>query len=162
MAQSSTRELLAHFGNIMEELRQREVIRSSNNPVGDICESLVVEALKLQRLDASHRGCDAVDPATQKHYEIKGRRVTRHNTSTQLSVIRDLDSCQFDYLVGVLLDETFAVTHAYCIPHQTVREIAVFRKYVNGSILHLTPALLKHPGVRDITKELREAQSEWD
>lgn len=99
---ATVRELLAAYGDITQELRRREVVRSSNNPVADYCECLVVRALGLKRLDRSNKGCDAINESDNTRYEIKGRRITKSNPSTQLSVIRDLDSRHFDYLAGVL------------------------------------------------------------
>jgi hypothetical protein len=146
----------------MEQLREREVVRTGNNPVADYCEALVVRALKLRRLDRSNKGCDAVDELDGKRYEIKGRRITKYNPSTQLSVLRDLDSCHFDYLVGVLFDHDFAVTHGYCVPRELVKDLADYRDYVNGWIIHVKPKLWdQQPRVRKITSELQKAQSEW-
>jgi hypothetical protein len=39
----STRELLSLFARILEELRRRKVVRSSNNPVADYTEWLVAK-----------------------------------------------------------------------------------------------------------------------
>jgi hypothetical protein len=129
--------------------------------LADYCESLVVRALKLKRLGGSNKGCDAVDDSNGKRYEIKGRRITKYHSSTQLSVIRDLDSCHFDYLVGVLFDDNFTVTHACSVPWEVVQRCATHRKHVNGWIMHLRPSVWEQPGVRDITSELNKAQSDW-
>lgn len=161
MNQASIRELLASYASVMEQLRERGVVRSSNNPVADYCESLVVRALGLKRSVASTKGCDAVDTMTEERYEIKGRRITKHNPSTQLSVIRDIESCHFDYLAGVLFDEDFTVARACRIPRETVEKLAVPREHVNGRILLLRPSVWDQPGVRDITAELMKAQREW-
>jgi len=161
LKQASTRELLTLFAKVLEQLREREVVRSGNNPVADYSESLVVRALKLRRLGGSNKGCDAVDDANDKRYEIKGRRITKYNPSTQLSVIRELDSCHFNYLVGVLFDEDFTVSRACCVPWEVVRECAVHRNHVNGWIMHLTPSVWERSGVRDITVELKNAQTDW-
>jgi hypothetical protein len=159
---ASVRELLSAYANIMDQLRARGVVRSSNNPVADYCESLVARALKLKASKRSNKGCDAVDESDGKKYEIKGRRITRHNPSTQLSVIRDLDSCNFDYLVGVLFDDNFSVTHAHRIPYEVVKDAAGDRReYVNGWIIHLRPSLWERSGVLDITAKVKKAQIEW-
>jgi hypothetical protein len=113
-------------------------------------------------LEPSHKGCNAVDESDGKKYEIKGRRITKRNPSTQLSVIRDLDACHFDYLVGVLFDENFSVTHAYRIPYDIAKDAAGARRdYVNGWIVHLRPSLWERSGVVDITPQVRKAQIEW-
>jgi hypothetical protein len=120
----NVRDLLSDYAKIMDQLRERGVVRSSNNPVADYCESLVARALKLRPSPRSNKGCDAIDESNGKKYEIKGRRITKHNPSTQLSVIRDLDFCHFDYLVGVLFDEDFVVTRACRIPYEVVKDAA--------------------------------------
>jgi hypothetical protein len=161
LKQASTRDLLTFFANVIEELRRREVVRSGNNPLADYCESLVVRALKLKQLKGSNKGCDALDESTGDRYEIKGRRITKHRSPTQLSAFRDLDSCHFNYMVGVLFDDDFTVSRACCVPWQVVRQCAKHRKHVNGWIMHLRPSVWEQPGVRDITIELKKAQNEW-
>ena len=148
------------YARVLEHLRERDV-RSSNNPLADYCESLVVRALKLSRLNCSNKGCDARDATKDQRYEIKGRRITRHNPSTQLSAFRDLDSCHFDYLIGVLFDEDFTVTKSCSVPWKIVQASAIHRQHVNGWIMHLRPSVWEQPGVRDITSELQKAQTEW-
>ena len=160
LKQLSPRELLSLFGQVLEQLRKREVVRSGNNPVADYCESLVVRALRLTREPGSNKGFDARDSGG-KYYEIKGRRITKHNPSTQLSVCRELDAHQFDYLVGVLFDSEFDVTRACCVPWEVVKQCATHREYVHGWIMHLTPSVWEQDGVRDITAELRKAQNDW-
>jgi hypothetical protein len=156
-----TSELLSLFALILEELRRREVVRSSNNPVADYTEWLVAKALSLEQLRGSTTGCDALD-AEGRRYEIKGRRLTRHNNSTQLSVIRGLDLCHFDFLVGVLYDEDFLVSRACLIPHEVVKTTATYRKHVNGWIVYLRPTVWQELGVLDITDELKAAQASID
>ena len=154
----TTRELLSMFSEVMQELRQRGAVRTANNPVADYAESLVSRALDLELMPGSHRGCDAKD-SSGKRYEIKGRRVTRHNTSTQLGVVRGLDNCHFDYLAGVLFDEDFNVSKACLIPHSQVSELARHRKHINGWILFLRPSVWDQPGVVDITRTVQRAQA---
>ena len=162
LERATVSELLSGYAHVMDQLRKRGVVQSANNPVADYCEALVAKALNLKPLKRSNKGCDAVDESSGKKYEIKGRRVTKQNPSTQLSVIRDLDSCHFDYLVGVLFDSKFVVTCAHKIPYNVVKEAAGDRrKYVNGWILHLRPSLWLRPGVLDITDEVKRAQVEW-
>ena len=54
-------ELLHLYGRLMEELRQRELVRSSNNPVSDYAEKIVCERLKLSLMGKSRKGYDAID-----------------------------------------------------------------------------------------------------
>jgi len=57
----STEDLLSLWSRIMSELRTRDVIRSSNNPVGDYAEGLVTRRFGLTLEGNSTSGFDAVD-----------------------------------------------------------------------------------------------------
>lgn len=147
-------ELLAAHSAVLDELRKREVIRSKNNPTGDYAEWLVSKKLGLTLETNSAKGFDAKD----KHglrYQIKGRRVTQENKSTQLGVIRNLDSKDFDFLVAVVFDENWQVQTAAKIPHQTVHLLAAFRAHQNGHIMHLRTSIFNNPSVEDISNVLR-------
>lgn len=111
---NSAKNVLKEYLTILRELRKRNLIRSTNNPVADIAETLVV-ALKLKLASGSTAGHDAVNDAGVR-YEVKGRRVTKENKSRQLSFIRGLDKDHFDFLVGVLFDESFLALKAGIIP----------------------------------------------
>jgi hypothetical protein len=152
-----THELLGLFSGVLDELRRREVIRSTNNPVADYAESLVARALSLELAPKSSTGYDAVDALGQR-YEIKGRRPTKQNRSTQLSAIRGVDLEHFSFLVGVLFAEDFSVHRACVIPYKTVKELAVYRPHVNAWILHLRDSVWNAPDVRDITNLLSDVQ----
>jgi hypothetical protein len=62
-------------------------------------ESLVSRAFGLTLVAKSRRGCDAVDPSGTR-YQIKRRRQTRHNSSRQLGVFRNLECGPFDYTIA--------------------------------------------------------------
>jgi hypothetical protein len=154
----STRELLSLFSGVLEELRVRGAVRTGNNPVGDYAEALAAKALSLRLLPRSNTGCDAEDAAGAR-YEIKGRRITRHNGSTQLSALRGLDKCHFDFLVGVLFNADFSVQRACLIPHAVVARTATYRSHVNAWILLLRPSVWDETGVEDITGKLQAEQA---
>jgi hypothetical protein len=151
-------ELLSLFAEVVEELRRREMVRSSNNPVADYAEFLVARALNLTLAPKSTLGYDASD-AENRRYEIKARRVTAHNTSRQLSVIRGLNIHHFEFLAGVLFSESFTVRRACLIPIEVVEHAAVYRPHVNGWVLHLRDNLWEIPRVVDITAALKAAEA---
>ena len=134
-------ELLTLYASLMEELRDRGLVRSSNNPVADYAEKVAVETLNLTRADKEEKGFDAID-SHGRRYQVKGRRVTRHNRSRQLSVIRNLDQKLFDYLVAVIFNESFQVAEIWLIPYQFVRNHAKWSGHQNGHILRAKPELL--------------------
>ncbi len=143
-------ELLLCFADILDELKERRVIRTRNNPVADFAEWLVAQRLGLLLERNSKRGYDATDQSG-KRYQIKSRRLDQTNKSKQMSVIRNLDASEFDYLVGVLFNRDFTVKEAYKIPCDVIREHARFSEHQNGYILLLQGEVLTARGAEDIT-----------
>lgn len=136
-------ELLRLYGSLMEELRRRKLIRSSNNPVSDYAEKLVCERMALSLTGKSSKGYDAIDEKTGIKYQIKARRLTRYNKSRQLGVIRNLNEALFDYLIGVIFDEDFTPIEIWQIPRETIPKYAKFSPHQNGHILVLANEVLE-------------------
>lgn len=155
VANASLPELLRLYVNVLHELVRREFVRSTNNPVADLSEYLVVKALGLTRVKKSTKGFDATDDKTGMKYEIKARRATSHNPSRMLSAIRDIEARHFDYLVGVLFSETFDLSKACIVPFETVRSLSKHRPHVNAAIFELKDSVWSLPGVTDITDKIR-------
>jgi hypothetical protein len=145
--------LLQSFAAILDELRQRGVVRSRNNPIADYAEWLVAKQLGLQLTGNSNRGYDAISPQDTK-YQIKGRRLSIPKSSRQLSVIRNLGGREFDYLIAVLFDHNFGVMEAYKIPHGVIEKHARYSQHVNGHLLRLKGDILTLPEVENITAVL--------
>lgn len=146
----STTALLRYFADILDELRQCSVVRTRNNPVADYAEWLVAQKLGLSLERNSKSGYDATNTSDER-FQIKSRRLDPSNKSQQLSVIRNLDAGEFDYLTGVLFNRDFTVNEAYKIPHGLIARYARFSKHQNGYILHLRGDILRAQGVEDIT-----------
>jgi len=153
LTELSVPELLQLYAKIVEQLRERGVCRSSNNPVADYTEWLVASRLGLDLRGNSASGFDAVDGKGTR-YQIKGRRLTKQNPSTQLSQLRRLDENPFDVLAGVVYNPDFSVAYAALVPLAVVRERSTFSTHTNAYIFHMKPGLLGEPGVVDITKAL--------
>ena len=134
-------KLLAAYSELMEELRRRNMIRTNNNPVADYAEKVAVERLSLKQVGKEQKGFDAVD-AQGYRYQIKGRRITKHNSSRQLSVIRNLSERLFDYLIAVIFDESFKVEGIWKIPYEFVKEHSKLSEHQNGHILYAKPEIL--------------------
>jgi len=149
LSQLNEKELLRLHAAIIDELKQRRVVRTKNNPVGDYTEWLVSKTMNLDLCNNSSSGYDGIDNKGIK-YEIKGRRITPENKSRQLSAIRNLEDKHFDYLIGLIFDENYNVIDALIVPHEVVSEYASYRKHINGHILHLRGAILQDSRVRDI------------
>ena len=149
----SDQELLQTFGAILEELRSRSISRTSNNPVADYTEWLVCSKLSLRQEPNSTTGFDAVFSDGIK-FEIKSRRITRHDPSVQLSAIRNLEAKHFDFLIGVIYEADFSIRYAAKIPHAVIAPISRFSPHTNAHVLNLTPNILDLPEVDDITNVL--------
>lgn len=137
------KELLEFYGKLMEELRRRKLVRSSNNPVSDYAEKIVCEELKLSLQGKSCKGYDAIDENTGEKYQVKARRLTRHNRSRQLGVIRNLDQKLFDYLIAVIFSESFKPVEIWRIPREIIPKYARYSSHQNGYILVLTGKILE-------------------
>jgi hypothetical protein len=149
----SVRDLLQTYCDVMAELRKREVLRSSNNPVADFSELLFCRAFGWNREGASATGFDAICSKGLR-YQIKGRRLTAENPSRQLSFIRRLPEHQFDLLAGVLFHSGFQIQRAALIPHEVVEERARYSKHANAWLFDLKDEVWGAPGVVDVTESL--------
>ena len=147
-------QLLALHAQIADELRARSITRSSNNPTGDLAEFLFCRAFGWTQTVKSKAHIDAVSPNGFR-YQIKGRRITRHNPSRQLGALRDLAGAHFDFLAGVLFSEDYSVLRAAIIPHHIAIERATFVARTNSHRFLLRDEIWEAPGVRDVTSELR-------
>ena len=161
MQNMKTVTLLKVYSEVMRELRDRKVLTTWNNPVGDLKEGLVVKALCLKRMSNSAKGFDAID-SEYKKYQIKGRRLTKESKSTQLSAIRGLCDQRFDYLIAVFYDEDFTVKAAYKIPHLVVEKKANFQDYVKAHRLVVSDNFLDEEGVEDLTEVMRSTLSNME
>ncbi|MCJ9720122.1 hypothetical protein MOV66_02540 [Agrobacterium sp. SHOUNA12C] len=148
----TTAELLTLHAAIMEELRSRNVLRSANNPTGDLAEYLFCAAFGWQQAANSVKGYDALDSKGIR-YQIKGRRIHLRNKSRQLSAIRDLDG--FDVLAVVLFDDSYNITKAALIPAATVQEKSVYVQHTNSNRFLARESLWEVAGVVDVTERLR-------
>jgi hypothetical protein len=154
LADLTTAQLLALHARVSDELRDRGITRSSNNPTGDLAEYLFCKAFGWTQAGNSHANVDAVAPDGTR-YQIKGRRLTRHNKSRQLSAIRDMEGAHFDYLAGVLFDEDYSVQRAALIPHAVAMSRATFVEHTNSHKFMLRDDVWRADGVCDVTQHLR-------
>ncbi|MDD3344827.1 MAG: hypothetical protein PHO34_00095 [Candidatus Omnitrophica bacterium] len=149
----SVRQLLITFGAVLDELKDRGVVKTRNNPVADYAEWLVAEKLGLSIQTSSNAGFDAID-AKGVRYQIKSRRLSDVTKSRQLGVIRNLKKKEFDFLIGVIFNSEFSVLEAYKIPHCLIAMYAPFSPHQNGNILQLNGEILTAKGVERIDKKL--------
>lgn len=147
----SLSDLLRLNVEINEELRRRKVVRTANNPTGDLAEYLFVKVFGWRQAENSQKGYDAIFDG--QRYQIKGRRVHARNGSRQLGAIRDLDA--FDFLAAVLFDEYYGISLAAIIPASVVREQSRYVEHTNSYRFIFRDSVMQLDGVRDVTEELR-------
>ena len=147
----STRELLADWAAIMRQLRDRGIIRTNNNPIGDIAEAIVAEHYGGERGSFSQAGWDVLLPSGER-LQVKALRQTGARGRRNLSPIRDVD---YDAVIVVIFDEDFRVNEGLRIERATVEELFPHRAHVNGRIITITKKLRGHPDVAVI--ELSDA-----
>ena len=149
----SVSSLLQTYCDVMDELRRREILRSSNNPVADYSELLFCKAFTWAREGGSSLGFDA-GCSKGLRYQIKGRRLTPTNPSRQMSFIRRLPDRQFDFLAGILFHNGFNIKRAALVPHSTVEARARYSKHANAWLFELKDEIWNEPGVVDVTDRL--------
>lgn len=150
----SPAELLILYDDVTEELRDRGLTRTANNPVADYSELLFCEAFGWRREENSKKGHDAVCDRGRR-YQVKSRRPTRRNPSREVSVLRGLVEKRFDMLAGVLFNPDFTVARAILLPHQAVLELSTYADSKKGWRFHLRDSLWSLPEAEDVTERLR-------
>ncbi len=148
--EKSVAELLALHVTVLKELRARRVLRTENNPTGDLAEYLFCAAYGWE--PEHGKALDATD-ADGKRYQIKGRRLAGRNPNRQLSAIRDLDG--FDVLAAVLFDDIYRVARAALIPAGVVRDRSSYDHHTNSYTFVLQDEVWDAPEVVDATDRLR-------
>lgn len=98
-------------------------------------------------------GFDAVD-LDGRRYQIKGRRLTPQNASTELSAIRDLPDHLFDFLIAVVYRRDFTVDYAAQVPYDVVMELAKYSKHTNAYRFLTRRTVLNDSRVEDVTSRL--------
>lgn len=147
------KELLQLQASITNELIDRGIVRTQNNPLGDYTEWLVANALGLKLEANSKAGYDGINDDGIR-VQIKGRRLTPKNQSRQLSAIRKYDEKDFDELAAVIYNENFEIIEALLIPHDVIGDYASYRKHVNAHILILKGPILTDLRVKSIKNKL--------
>jgi hypothetical protein len=130
------RELVRLFGRVMLALRERDIVRSANNPIADIAEQLV----------AAHYG-GKVAPPNEPSYDVlaaDGRRLQvkalrrSQKGRTTLSPLRSHD---FDAVVAVTFKPDLEVEAAFYIPLAVVEEYQRWSETWKAHRLSLTKRL---------------------
>ena len=149
--------LLGLYGQVLQELRDRAVIRSANAPTGDYAEWLVQRALGGELQPSSNKSADLI--VRKKRIQIKSRVLSDPEKSgeRQLSPFRSWD---FDEAVIVLFDRSYDVRKATRIKAAELKAVAKEDKWVSGQRVIARDVLLNRG--RDITRKIQAAAATQD
>ena len=137
-----------HIGSIEKRwLLAKAFFARGGNVTGDYGEHLGKQLYGGELLPNSHKSAD-VRLSDGTLLQVK----TRVN-KTQLGGIRSWD---FDYLIGIQLNEDAEVVMAVRVPVGICRQIAGYASHDNKFVIHLNGVLLKTPGVENVTEEFRQ------
>ncbi len=150
--------LLELHGDLLAELRRRNVVRSSNNPTGDYGELLFSRAFSWTLNGNSSADADAVD-ANGMRYQVKCRKLETAAGSRQLGFIRRLPDKPFDHLAAVLLDGKYRVLRGAIIPYEIVELRATYVDSVKAWRFVLRDSVWDLASVIDVTEKLRAAEA---
>lgn len=148
------KELMILNSKIMIELKEKQVIRTKNNPIADYCEWLVSKKFNWNLQNNSNAGFDVIDNENLR-VQIKCRTLEKGKGTRQLGVIRNLDGDTFDYLIGILFNEHIEVVEAYLISKPLIKKYSRYSKHQNGHILSLKGELLNDKELNNITNKLQ-------
>src|SRR4051794_4704740 len=108
-------ELAKAWARSMRVMRERDLVRTANTPVGDYAERIACAEFGLELKGFSEKSIDAMGPGGVR-YQIKGRRLTPANGSRQLGAIRDIKEKPFDVLLAVFFNEDLDLEEIWSIP----------------------------------------------
>lgn len=156
LRQMPVSELLSLNAATTKELRDREVLRSANNPVADFAEYMFCSTFGWKQAPPSEKGYDATD-RNGRRFQIKGRRIISSNKSRQLSAIRSFDT--FDLLAVLLFSEDYRVHRAALMPNEIVKSKSRFQSRTRSFIFEARDDVWGISDVVDVTSQLRK---QWD
>lgn len=142
----TTPELLGDWAAIMRELAARDVIRTNNNPVGDIAELIVADHYGGERGSFSQAGWDVKAPDGEL-IQVKALRRTPGKNRTALSPIRD---DEYDSVVVVVFNEDFQVTEGLRLSRALVEDLFPVKSHQNGRVITVTQKLRSNSAVERV------------
>ncbi len=127
----SEMQLLKLYSDVLRTLREKKVVRSSNNPAADRAEDLACRRFHLRLASKSTKSYDAIGRG--KKDQIKSRRITKENPSMLLGVNRNIDHDGFDYLIAYVFNEDFTVKWIFKIRREALLQLIKTTKAVGYS-----------------------------
>ena len=153
-AELTVRELLDAYSEILNELRERKLVRTNNAPVGDLAEYAAAVAYRGVLAPNSERSYD-LTAADGRRVQVKVR-ILRSGVRAS-SVFSPIRSFGFEACVFVLVDGTTnAVLAAQEWTQAEVRAHGAHRTHTNGTVVRVSQ--VNRPTIgNDVTDLLADA-----
>lgn len=149
----TVKDLMRLEASIVQELRRRELVRTSNKPIGDIAE-YVVWLARGGVLEPTSTKSHDITTATGQRIQVKAMG-TRSVTGGKFSPFRSLD---FDTAVFLVFDAAFELAEAWEVEAVRVEAVAL-SAHVRGR--QPTLGQVRQYGT-DVTAEMQEAYARID
>lgn len=143
-------EKLRAYEKLLNELKNECGFKNHNTPTGEYAEKLCKAVLKLKEADNNQEGYDLIDTNNNKTYQIKGRRFYgKGSVQFDYFHIDEKGKLNFDYLIGVIFGEQFAVEQVYQISSDMLLDKGLLRETKKGYIVKFDDV---KKNAEDITK----------
>jgi hypothetical protein len=154
LSELSVPDLLARYAAILQELRDRDVVRTRNAPLGDYAEYLAAQVYRGTLAANSVKSYDLL-AADGRHVQVKARTIGPDTSAGAVfSAFRSFD---FDIAVLITFDSTtYALRHAREVPAAELETAGRHSAHVNGRLIRITAGL--RLGV-DVTSRFRAIAS---
>ncbi len=144
----SDAQMVALYGEVMGELRDRGVVRSGNNPIADMAETVVADHFGVEPEPPNQKSFD-VRTKDGKRIQVKALRRTKA-TRKNLSAIRSLD---FDSVAVVIFEIDMRLVEVVMVPRSAVEDHMGWSNTWQAHRLTVTKKLLSDPRVERIPAE---------
>jgi hypothetical protein len=150
VGQLTVGELLATYAKILDELRDRGLIRTNNAPVGDLAEYACVIAYGGELAKNSEKSYDLV-AADGRLIQVKVRNVD--TTTSPSQIFSSIRSFGFDACIFILVEHG-SVTAAFEWSPEEVRTHGKHRAHTNSTVVRV--GQLHSAGI-NVTEQIRAA-----
>lgn len=147
LSNSTDAELVALYGEVMGELHRRGVVRSGNNPIADMAETVIADYYGVQPEPPNSPSFD-VKASDGTRIQVKALRKTQ-KSRRGLSPLRTFE---FDYVAAVIFEIDMQLVEAVFVPVDAVRDHMGWSKTWQANRLSLTNKLLADPRVRRVPR----------
>ncbi|MFI6030788.1 DUF6998 domain-containing protein [Amycolatopsis magusensis] len=136
---ASVPDLLGRYAAILQELRERGVVRTRNAPVGDYAEYLAAQVYGGQLVPNSGKSYD-LDAADGRRVQVKARTVDADTRAG--AVFSAFRSFAFDIAVLLTFDSTtYTLLQAREVPAAELETAGRYSAHINGRLIRITTGL---------------------